>query len=99
MAWACCAVMIKKPALHEHNVCTMQTGPAAIEAVDNFFRNTWNAQRTQPLRFTSDALAPAAIPLPQMPSLLRTLMVPGTMPQVLQHQHGFGDTGRRNQCS
>jgi hypothetical protein len=53
-------------------------GQDAIDAVDNFFRNTWNAQRTQlPSvgRLHPDGLA-------QVASFCRPLMVPAAMSHV-----------------
>lgn len=69
-----------------------QTGLEAIEAVDNFFRNTWNAQRAQvAARVQLEAVppqAPLSVALPQQ-GMLRPLMVPGTI--AAQNQLGLTD--------
>ncbi|KAK9916995.1 hypothetical protein WJX75_009637 [Coccomyxa subellipsoidea] len=63
---------------HMLNSIFDKVGQDAIDAVDNFFRNTWNAQRTQlPSvgRLHPDGLA-------QVASFCRPLMVPAAMSHV-----------------
>ncbi len=56
-----------------------QVGQEATEAVDGFFRNTWNAQRTQ--LPSLGRLHPDAL-LAHVPAFCRPLMVPAAMSPV-----------------
>lgn len=64
----------------------LQSGAEATEAIDRFFRNTWNAQRTQPPPLTAVA-APAAAPAPD---LTHVPLLPHLMHQQQHQQQQMG---------
>lgn len=68
------------------NLCNWQVGQEAIEAADKFFRNTWNAQRTQ---FSFGRMPPDS--LAHMTSFMRPLMVPATMQPAALGQPRAGE--------